>query len=213
MNLVVGFDRPEFGLVSLVGGKGGNLIALTAAGFPVPPGFIVTAEAYEQFLAAVPDLEDDLASFDYQHPELLRAQCDRLRERLSRIALPKAVCQAVRAGLDRLGATADDAFAVRSSSTFEDLAQAAFAGQHDTYLNVRGQDTICDRVRDCFVSLWGDRAVLYRHHQGFGQREARMAVVVQRQIACEVAGVGFSINPVSGRLDRMVLEANYGLGE
>jgi pyruvate,water dikinase len=213
MNLVVGFDRPEFGLVSLVGGKGGNLIALTAAGFPVPPGFVVTAEAYEQFLAAVPDLDEALASFDYQHPEVLRGQCDRLRERLSRIALPDVVCQAVRAGLDRLGAMAEDAFAVRSSSTFEDLAQAAFAGQHDTYLNVRGWETICDRVRDCFVSLWGDRAVLYRHHQGFRQREARMAVVVQRQIACEVAGVGFSINPVSGRLDRMVLEANYGLGE
>ncbi len=102
---------------------------------------------------------------------------------------------------------------MRSSSTFEDLAQAAFAGQHDTYLNIRGADAICERIRDCFVSLWGDRAVLYRHHQGFTQRDARMAVVVQRQIACEVAGVGFSVNPVSGRLDRMVLEANYGLGE
>lgn len=213
MNLIVDFAQAQLGLVSLVGGKGGNLIALTAAGFPVPPGFVVTAEAYQQFLAAVPDLEDSLAAFDYAHPEILRPQCDRLRERLSHVILPEAVRQAVRAALERLGASANDTFAVRSSSTFEDLAQAAFAGQHDTYLNIRGHDAIAERIRDCFVSLWGDRAVLYRHHQGFSQREARMAVVVQRQIASEVAGVGFSINPVSGRLDRLVLEANYGLGE
>jgi pyruvate,water dikinase len=102
---------------------------------------------------------------------------------------------------------------VRSSSTFEDLAQAAFAGQHDTFLNVRGLDDICARVRDCFASLWGDRAVLYRRRQGFTQRAARMAVVVQRQVACDRAGVGFSVDPVSGRVDRVVIEANYGLGE
>ena len=90
-----------------------------------------------------------------------------------------------------------EAFAVRSSSTFEDLAQAAFAGQHDTFLNVHGPDAVVRRVRDCFVSLWGDRAVLYRHRQGFEQRAARMAVVVQRQVACDIAGVGFSMNPVA----------------
>jgi phosphohistidine swiveling domain-containing protein len=213
MNLVVDFQQSELGRVALVGGKGGNLIALTAAGFPVPPGFIVTAEAYEQFLAAAPDLDATFAAFDYDHPSILITQCERLRKMLSQMPLPEAVRQVVRAGLQRLGATEQDPFAVRSSSTFEDLAQAAFAGQHDTYLNIRGLDAIGERIRDCFVSLWMDRAVLYRHHQGFSQREARMAVVVQRQIASEVAGVGFSINPVSGRLDRMVLEANYGLGE
>lgn len=213
MSFIVDFHQSEFGLVSLVGGKGGNLIALTAAGFPVPPGFVVTSEAYQHFLTTVPDLEESLDAFDYEHPEILRGQCDRLRERLSRVALPKEVRQAVQDALQRLGSSSNDAFAVRSSSTFEDLAQAAFAGQHDTYLNIRGLDVIGERIRDCFVSLWGDRAVLYRHHQGFRQHEARMAVVVQRQIASEVAGVGFSIHPVSGRLDRLVLEANYGLGE
>jgi pyruvate,water dikinase len=136
-----------------------------------------------------------------------------LRDRLGKVALPPAVRDAVREGLTHLGAAASDTFAVRSSSTLEDLAQAAFAGQHDTYLNVRGFESLCERVRDCFVSLWGERAVLYRRRQGFSQREAKMAVVVQRQIACEVAGVGFSINPVSGRLDRLAIDANYGLGE
>jgi pyruvate,water dikinase len=212
-NLVVFFDQPEQGTVSRVGGKGSNLISLSAAGFPVPPGFVVAAEAYQLFLEGINGLEAELASFDYEHPEVLREQCDRLRERLSRALLPAAVRDAVAGALERLGRASEDAFAVRSSSTFEDLAQAAFAGQHDTYLNVRGLDVLCEKIRDCFVSLWGDRAVLYRHHQGFSQHEARMAVVVQRQIACDVAGVGFSINPVSGRFDRLVIDANYGLGE
>src|SRR5262249_29004463 len=163
LNLVVFFDQPEQGAVSHVGGKGSNLITLSAAGFPVPPGFVVAAEAYQLFLEAIDGLEAELASFDYERPEVLREQCDRLRERLSRVPLPAAVRAAVAGALERLGGASEEAFAVRSSSTFEDLAQAAFAGQHDTYLNVRGLDSLCDRIRDCFVSLWGDRAVLYRH--------------------------------------------------
>jgi pyruvate,water dikinase len=210
MSLVVFFDEPEAGQVAVVGGKGSNLGTLTRAGFPVPPGFVVTAAAYQLFLEAVPGLDESLAAFDYGDPDHLRRQCAALLEGLARVHLPAPVREAVEAGLERLG---PGHCAVRSSSTFEDLAQAAFAGQHDTYLNVRGPDAVCDRVRDCFASLWGDRAVLYRHRQGFEQRAARMAVVVQRQIACDRAGVGFSVDPVSGRCDRLVLEANYGLGE
>jgi pyruvate,water dikinase len=211
MPLIVAFDQPEAGLVSLVGGKGSNLLALTAAGFPVPPGFVVTAEAYRLFQGNIAGLADDLAAFDYGRPDQLREQCSRLRARLTQVPLPSAVQDAVRSALTRFDL--DTAFAVRSSSTFEDLAQAAFAGQHDTYLNVRGTDAIVERIRDGFISLWQDRAVLYRHHQGFSQKEACMAMVVQRQIPCDRAGVGFSIDPVSGRLDRMVVDANYGLGE
>jgi pyruvate,water dikinase len=211
MSLVVFFDQSDAGVASLVGGKGTNLIGLTAGGFPVPPGFVVTATAYQRFLEGVAGLDRELAAFDYENSDRLREQCRRLRERLVQIPLPAEVQVAVRSALGRFEANA--AFAVRSSSTFEDLAQAAFAGQHDTYLNIRGEDAILARVRDCFLSLWQDRAVLYRHHQGFSQAEARMAVVVQRQIACDRAGVGFSIDPVTGRLDRLVLDANYGLGE
>jgi pyruvate,water dikinase len=211
MNLVVRFDQPDLGLTSLVGGKGYNLILLTAAGLPVPPGFIVTAEAYRLFLEHVAGLDDELARLDFDNPDRLRDQCAKLRSRLQQIALPGPVADAIRMALDRF--PADDSFAVRSSSTFEDMAQAAFAGQHDTYLNVRGLASILAKVRDCFASLWQDRAVLYRRHQGFVQKEARMAVVVQRQIACNRAGVGFSINPVTGQLDRLVIDANYGLGE
>jgi rifampicin phosphotransferase len=211
MSLIVYLDQPEGAPVSLVGGKGSNLLAMTAAGFPVPPGFIVTADAYQLFLDAIADLDAELSALAYDQPERLREQCVRLRGRLGQIPLPASVMEAIQAGLTRLGV--EGAFAVRSSSTFEDLAQAAFAGQHDTFLNVRGAAAIMARVRDCFVSLWQDRAVLYRKHQGFSQTEARMAVVVQQQIACARAGVGFSIQPITGRLDRIVIDANYGLGE
>jgi pyruvate,water dikinase len=216
MTLVAFLDQPEAGVPSLVGGKGHNLIVLTEAGFPVPPGFVVTSEAYELFLDSVEGLENELAAFDYAKPDRLRDQCARLRERLERLPLPSPVHEAIAEALKRFDpaeAGFPGAFAVRSSSTFEDLAQAAFAGQHDTYLNVRGGPAILERVRDCFVSLWQDRAVLYRHHQGFSQKEARMAVAVQRQIPCERAGVAFSINPVSGRITQLVIDANYGLGE
>jgi pyruvate,water dikinase len=211
MSLVVFLDQPEGASVSVVGGKGSNLLALTAAGFPVPPGFIVTAEAYGSFLETVSGLPDELAQLPYDQPDRLRDQCTRLRGRLGKLPLTATVAEAIEQALKRFDG--DAAFAVRSSSTFEDLAQAAFAGQHDTFLNVRGRTAILQRVRDCFVSLWQDRAVLYRKHQGFSQTEARMAAVVQRQIPCDRAGVAFSIQPVSGRLDRLVIDANYGLGE
>jgi pyruvate,water dikinase len=105
------------------------------------------------------------------------------------------------------------AFSVRSSSTMEDLAGAAFAGQHDTFLNCTGEDEILRRIRDCYLSLWADRAIAYRAHQGFDHRQAAMAVVVQTMVQCEVAGVAFSVNPVSGDLSEIVIDANFGLGE
>jgi pyruvate,water dikinase len=213
MTLIVDFDQPQLASLALVGGKGSNLIQLAAAGFPVPPGFVVTAEAYRLFADTAAWLEGSLAALDFDDPAHLRDQCDQVRDRLRLRPLPAAVEAAIVAALRALQVSEDDALAVRSTSTLEDLAQAAFAGQHDTFLNVRGTRSVLDRVRACFVSLWGDRAVLYRHHQGFPQTGAHMAVVVQRLVACDRAGVGFSINPVTGQLDRLVIDANYGLGE
>jgi pyruvate,water dikinase len=213
MNLAISFNQAEAGLVSLVGGKGKNLISLTAAGFPVPPGFVVTSESYHLFREGLGWLDRELEQFNHDRPEVLRDQCAGVRQRLQEVDLPPAVQGAIRTALETIGASATDAFAVRSSSTLEDLAQAAFAGQHDTYLNIRGTEAILARVRDCFASLWGDRAVLYRHRQRFSQKDVRMAVVVQRQVECDRAGVGFSLNPVTGRINRLVIDANYGLGE
>jgi pyruvate,water dikinase len=215
MTYLAFFDAPEPGVEPRVGGKGANLIALTAAGFPVPPGFVVTVDAYLAFLDQAAWLEHEVEGLDHARPERLHVQCAEIRRRLAQTPLPLAVGDEIRAALEQpaFSAGSPPAFAVRSSSTFEDLAEAAFAGQHDTYLNVRGSAVVQDRVRDCFASLWEDRAVLYRHHHGFAQSAARMAVVVQLQVASEVAGVAFSVDPVGGRMDRLVVDANYGLGE
>jgi len=214
--LAVDFHRSEFGVTPLVGGKGRNLMALAAAGFPVPVGFVITTEAYSRFVAHAPWLRAAVNALDLANAEHLRDQCRAIREQLAALPLPPEIEQETRDALARVGTSGAHvpiaAWAVRSSSSFEDLAQAAFAGAHDTYLNVTAAN-VATRVRDCFVSLWGDRAVAYRHHQGFDQHAARMAVVVQAQVACDVAGVGFSIDPVAGRVDRIVIDANYGLGE
>ncbi len=146
MNLVVRFDQPDLGMSSLVGGKGYNLILLTAAGFPVPPGFVVSADAYRLFLDHVTGLDEELSRLDFTNPDFLRTQCTALRKRLEQFSLPEPVTEAIRAALANF--PAETSFAVRSSSTFEDLAQAAFAGQHDTYLNVREPGPILAKVRD-----------------------------------------------------------------
>jgi pyruvate,water dikinase len=195
---------------SQVGGKAANLMTLLAAGFPVPAGFVVTVSAYEDFVASIDGLADDVAALDRTEVSELADRAARLRERMSLAALPEAALCAIKVAYARIGGAA---VAVRSSSTLEDLAQAAFAGQHDTFLDVHGLAALGARVRDCYTSLWAERAVRYRRERGFAQRQARMAVVVQLQVACDAAGVAFSVEPVAGRMDRVVVEANWGLGE
>ncbi len=193
------------------GGKGANLSLLTQKGFPVPSGFIVTAASYREFIRGATGLRTAIGDFDLGDAARLQAQASQLREALEKVPLPAALGDAVKARL----ATFPDgaAFSVRSSSTFEDLASAAFAGQHDTYLNVHGAELILDRIRACFASLWQDRAVAYRERLGFDHLQATMAVVVQTMIPSDISGVGFTINPISGAIDEMLVNANFGLGE
>lgn len=210
MNLLA-FEHPLATRCEFTGGKGANLALLTQRGFSVPPGFVVTAQTYREFAAVAREQFRAVKDFDFQNPARLRDQCDQLRSVLRGLPLPSDVVAEVRAqlALHPVG----QAFSVRSSSTMEDLASAAFAGQHDTYLNITGAEAILERIQSCFLSLWQDRAVAYRHQHGFDHALAAMAVVVQRMVQCDVAGVGFSINPVSGDLGELVVDANFGLGE
>lgn len=211
MNLILTFADPVAGTTELSGGKGANLALLTQRGFPVPPGFIVTADAYRAFVRAAGTLLNDVERLPFDDPAQLAAEAAALRARLEAIALPADVDRAVREAIGTLGSGVN--VSVRSSSTFEDLASAAFAGQHDTFLDVRGADAVVARVRACYLSLWQDRAIAYRHRQGFTQSDATMAVVVQQMVCCTVAGVGFTVDPVNGDLASMLVNANYGLGE
>ncbi|MGA2557963.1 MAG: PEP/pyruvate-binding domain-containing protein [Verrucomicrobiota bacterium] len=211
MNYTFTFQDPLAARLELSGGKGSNLAILTQRGFPVPPGFILTAEAYRDFIAGGRELLRNVNQLPFHDAGLLRAESGKLRDALGLLSLPAEVMEEVRDQLRRFPER--QAFSVRSSSTMEDLASAAFAGQHETHLNCSGAEQILEKIKACFLSLWFDRAMAYRHQQGFDHAQAAMAVVVQQMVPCEVAGVAFSINPVNGDLNEMVVDANFGLGE
>ncbi|MFC4138245.1 MULTISPECIES: PEP/pyruvate-binding domain-containing protein [unclassified Microbacterium] len=196
--MVVGLDEAR-GL-SVVGGKGANLGEMLRAGLPVPGGFVVTTDAYAAATEAV-GLTDRVAE----------AEPTELRRMLEGAPIPEELRDAVAEAYAKLGA--DVAVAVRSSATAEDLPGAAFAGQQDTYLNVVGVDDVLDAVRRCWASLWTDRAVSYRRERRVDPAGVRIAVVVQQLVDSEVAGVMFSADPVSGRRDRIIVDAAAGLGE
>lgn len=211
MSLTLRFDESAATSLETCGGKGANLSILTQRGFHVPPGFVVTAAVYQEFVGQAGDLLKHLDQLPFDDSSALRAAGEKLQADLLKLPLPSSVDVEIR---DQLAKFPDGtAFSVRSSSTMEDLAGAAFAGQHETFLNVKGFSNVMERVRDCFVSLWADRAIAYRQQQGFDHNKAVMAVVVQQMVFSESAGVGFSINPINGQLGEMVINSNFGLGE
>jgi len=171
------------------GGKGANLGELVAAGFAVPPGFVITTAAYREVVAGptVPT-QDAVAALE----------------------VPEAVRTSILEAYEELGA---GRVAVRSSATAEDLPGAAFAGQQDTFLGIEGESALLDAVRRCWASLWTDRAISYRARLGIDDTSVAMAVVVQRMVPADVAGVLFTANPVTGARDQSVIDSNPGLGE
>ena len=197
--MIIGLDRVRATDIPLVGGKGANLGELIAAGLPVPGGFCVTAEAYR---SAMTPLREEIAGL------LEAGNHDRLRELVAAAPLPDGLADRIRAAAGDL----DGPVAVRSSATAEDLPDASFAGQQETYLGVAGGDAVVEAVRRCWASLWSDRAIAYRDEQGFTHDDVALAVVVQRMIPADAAGVAFTLDPVTGRR-RVVIESAWGLGE
>lgn len=197
-----------------VGGKGANLGALSRAGFAVPPGFCVTTDAFRRFIAdcgELPALYDALDAMEPQDVNAARQLGIAVREALLNVPLPAEVATAAVAAWRRIGEA--DSYAVRSSATAEDLPGASFAGQQDTYLNIRGETELLSAIRRCFVSLFTDRAILYRAQNGFGHREVALCVVVQRMVLSDAAGILFTADPVSGHRGTLTIEAGFGLGE
>jgi phosphohistidine swiveling domain-containing protein len=211
MSMLLDFGDKAALDAGLSGGKGANLARLTQAGLPVPPGFVVTVAAYRAFAARADALLAAAEAFPLDDAAGLEAACDGLIAELDRLPVPAEVLEALRARL--AGYPDAAAFSVRSSATTEDLGGAAFAGQHDSYLNCKGFEDIARQLKRCWLSLWSARAVAYRRNAGFGLRDSTMAVVIQAMAFCDVAGVGFSIDPVGGNLAHRVFDANYGLGE
>jgi len=202
--------------VPFAGGKGANLGEMTSAGVPVPPGFVVGAPAYAAFcdesgLRAA--LAERLDGLDVDDTAALAAAAADARALVAGAPVPAWLAEAIAAAYEEMSGGADVPVAVRSSATAEDTESASFAGMNETFLNVRGADAVVDAVRRCWASLFGGRTVFYRAKRGFSQADMDIAVVVQRQIASTRAGVMFTIDPASGRTDRIVIEGSFGLGE
>lgn len=201
------------GDVSIVGGKGANLGEMVYAGINVPEGFVVTSDAYRLFLKEnnlVDAFERILSEAGDDEAKLSQA-AEKLRKLIKSADMPECIMKAVRDLYEKLGNNVR--VAVRSSATAEDLPDASFAGQQETYLNVIGIEAVIDKIRDCYASLWGNRAVIYRNNQGYDQKSVALAVVIQKMVESEIAGVLFTVNPINGNENEMQINASYGLGE
>jgi len=196
----------------VAGGKGANLGEMTAAGLPVPPGFVVTGQAYLHALDVAgcrQRLVDIVGGTDLEDSSALKLVSDELRSTVRAAGVPDDVRSVVQAAFDELGEGAR--VAVRSSATAEDTAEASFAGMNETYTNVV-DETLFTRILDCWASLWGPRVVAYRHSLGLTD-EPTIAVVVQRMVDSEASGVMFTVDPISQDRGRLLIEGAYGLGE
>ena len=197
-----------------VGAKSLNLARMLRAGLPVPPAFCVTTAAYRAHLETN-GLESAIQDADGAEPDGRRRALDTLRRALARAPLPvpvdEAIAEEYRALVGCAGAAVP--LAVRSSATSEDLPGSSFAGQHDSFLGVEGLAACREKVRECWASLWTERAFEYRTRRGIDHLSADMAVIVQRLVPAEFAGVLFTVDPATGRRDRFVIEAVEGLGD
>lgn len=202
----------------LVGGKAVGLAEMTAHGLPVAPGFAVTAAAYRDFLAHSDlraTLDEILTGAHAGDPETLTASGIRAEQAVLAVPLPAPTADAITEAYQQLCDTAgvpDVAVAVRSSATAEDSVGASFAGEFETWVDVRGIDSVLDHVRKCYAAVYSARVLDYLSHQEIDPHDIEMAVVVQKTVRARSAGVLFTISPISGDRSRVVIEASYGLG-
>src|SRR5512133_654068 len=205
----------EIGLtdVTLVGGKGANLGELTGAGLPVPPGFVISADAY---LDAVSQsgvrarLAMLLSGLNADDHVALTKTTTAGREAIMDAPIPGDIADAIADAYRRLGD--DVAVAVRSSGTTEDAGDSSFAGMNASFTNVIGLRNVLARVKDCWASLYGERVLAYRAEQHLNEEPA-IAVIIQKMIFSEVSGVMFTADPTTGARDRMIIESVFGQGE
>jgi pyruvate,water dikinase len=201
--------------LAAVGGKGASLAKLARGGLPVPGGFHVTTTAYREFVAAnrlQMHIDEALKQIDPAVPSTLETASAAIRQQFTAAEIPAGLRQAI---LQAYAALPGDnpAVAVRSSATAEDLPEASFAGQQETYLNQRGGETVLATVRQCWASLWTARAIAYRLRQGIAPEEVALAVVVQFMVQAEASGILFTANPLNGKRSEVVINAAWGLGE
>ena len=211
--------------VPLVGGKGANLGEMTNAGIPVPPGFCVTAEAYKYFVENVKVEEgktlqewimDIIAQTNVDDSKQLQENTAKIRQKIIELPMLPEIAEEIERAYKELSQRFGKEavyVAVRSSATAEDLPEASFAGQQETYLDVYGVDDVIDKVKRCWASLWTARATFYRAKQGFDHSKVYLSAVVQKMVNSEKSGVMFTANPVTNNRNEIMINASWGLGE
>lgn len=219
--LVLWFNEINKGDVGIVGGKAASLGELTSStGVPVPYGFATTAEAYNYFMEQS-KLKEKIAVFlekldDVEDSKKLRNISAEIRKEIMAASMPTKLATAISTAYQQLAAKAgenDPFVAVRSSATAEDLPDASFAGQQDTYLNVRGVEEVIAKIKECYASTFTDRAVYYRATKNFGQLEVALSAVVQMMVFSKAAGVMFTVDVATGDDNNILIEGAWGLGE
>jgi len=203
--------------IALVGGKGANLGEMASFGVPVPNGFIVTSRAYFDFLdqnQLRPKIKEALKNLDLDDPQSFSSASQKIKKLIRNSRIPDEIAKEIINAYLQLGKILKQALvAIRSSATAEDLPTASFAGQQASFLNVRGEANVLEKVRECWASLFEPRAIFYREEKGFDQLKVGIAVPIQEMIPAAVSGVMFTIDPVTNNKRTLVIEAIYGLGE
>ncbi|WP_066174130.1 phosphoenolpyruvate synthase [Bacillus marinisedimentorum] len=216
---ILGFEDIGKEDIPKVGGKGANLGELTRNGIQVPPGFCVTSDAYIAFIeesGLQERIKEALEGLDFENTDILTEKSRGIRSLIEETRTPdhlrdeivsayEGFCQTV--GQDNVQV------AVRSSATAEDLPEASFAGQQDTYLEVAGTDGVLEHVKKCWASLWTARAIYYREQQGFNHFDVALSAVVQKMVNSEKSGVMFTANPITHNRNEIMINASWGLGE
>ncbi|MDI6815220.1 MAG: phosphoenolpyruvate synthase, partial [Dehalococcoidales bacterium] len=199
--------------VPLVGGKGANLGEMANARIPIPPGFIVTANAYHYFLQSskiTDKIRHLLEPLDPEDSKQLQQIAAKIKQVIRDATMPLELAKEIQEAYIKMG---KGLVAVRSSATAEDLPEASFAGQHSTFLNVQGEKEVVTAVQGCWASLFNPRAIFYRQQQGFDHFKVGIAVPVQKMVQSQASGVMFTIEPMTSDRSKIVIEAVYGLGE
>jgi len=209
---VISLADVQSGDTQLVGGKGANLGELMQGGFPIPPGFVVTADAYAGIFHDL-GIAEDLLNIESLPPSEQETIALEIREKFEILPFPEKLKHEITEAHNQLQSQFEQplVYAVRSSATAEDLADASFAGQHDTYYYV-DSDTLIEMIKKCWGSLWSNAAISYRNSQGISHGSVSMAAVVQVMIRSEISGVTFTANPVTGNRDQIICESTWGMG-
>ena len=215
--LVVWFKEIDKNDIALVGGKGANLGEMLKNGIPVPNGFIVTSEAYYEFIAAnslKEKIHQVLDGLDVSDSKKLDSVSKKIRDLIINSPIPKDISDKIMKYYFSLGKIFKDPYvAIRSSATAEDLPGASFAGQQETFLDIKGEANVVYYVRRCWASLFTSRAIFYRAENKFDHFKVGIAVPVQKMIQSNTSGIMFTINPVTNQKDTIVIEGIFGLGE